>query len=321
MKSRFLLTVTIALAGCTAPEVVEVKSQLQVANSTASIIAKSKWIHGSANCETNMDPAQEVYQHDESTFIIRQNKCLNFEAPFIYVLAGEEQVLVLDTGALDEKVDYSFYQHLTQLLAEHGQQHKEILVVHSHGHGDHMRGDESMAGKPKVKLIDPTAESLQHFFGFNDWPQGSKIIDLGKREITVMPTPGHQEEAITLYDSKTKWLLTGDTLYPGYVYVKDWSAYKTSINKLANFANQNEVSAVLGTHIEMKAQSGSYYPIGSTYQPDEAHLALAKESLIELNSQLKQTKRPAELKFAQFIIKPMSQLQQAISDLGRWLLF
>jgi glyoxylase-like metal-dependent hydrolase (beta-lactamase superfamily II) len=65
--------------------------------------------------------------------------------------------------------------------------------------------------------------------------------------------PGHQEESIALCDAKTGWLLIGDTVYPGRVMVKDWSAYRSSIERLVEFAKAHRVSAVLGSHIEMSA--------------------------------------------------------------------
>ena len=60
------------------------------------------WNHGSADCSSNRDPPIEVFRFDASTYILRQNKCLNFEAPFVYVLIGERQVFVQDTGATDD---------------------------------------------------------------------------------------------------------------------------------------------------------------------------------------------------------------------------
>lgn len=44
------------------------------------------WIRGSADCATNRDPPIDVFEHDPDTYIVRQNKCMNFEASFIYVL-------------------------------------------------------------------------------------------------------------------------------------------------------------------------------------------------------------------------------------------
>lgn len=40
------------------------------------------WIHGSEDCSSNKDPAIEVFQFDAATYVLRQNKCVHFEAPF-----------------------------------------------------------------------------------------------------------------------------------------------------------------------------------------------------------------------------------------------
>jgi len=57
-----------------------------------------QWIHGSSDCATNDDPPLQVHAFDEDTYILRQNKCHNFEAPFLYLLFGTEKALLLDTG-------------------------------------------------------------------------------------------------------------------------------------------------------------------------------------------------------------------------------
>ncbi len=58
--------------------------------------------------------------------------------------------------------------------------------------------------------------------------------------------PGHQNQAITIYDPQTKWLLTGDSFYLRLIYIKDWDEYKPSINRLTEFSKSNKVSALLG---------------------------------------------------------------------------
>jgi hypothetical protein len=35
------------------------------------------WIHGSENCEENIDPPIQVVQYSSNTWILRQNKCTN----------------------------------------------------------------------------------------------------------------------------------------------------------------------------------------------------------------------------------------------------
>ncbi|EDY84934.1 hypothetical protein VDG1235_4568 [Verrucomicrobiia bacterium DG1235] len=118
---------------------------------------------------------------------------------------------------------------------------------------------------------------MREFFAFEQWPNGEAYFDLGDRNLTIIPTPGHQEDAISLYDSQTKWLLTGDTIYPGYVHVKNWSEYTKSIARLDEFVTTHEVSAVLGAHVETTTTPGEIYPIGTIYQPDEVPLLLASK--------------------------------------------
>jgi hypothetical protein len=46
----------------------------------------------------NADPSFQVHALDARTYILRQNKCHNFEAPFLYLLFGEHRALLLDPG-------------------------------------------------------------------------------------------------------------------------------------------------------------------------------------------------------------------------------
>ena len=174
-----------------------------------------------------------------------------------------------------------------------------------------------MDGK-NVEVVKTSASDVRSLFSFIDWPQGQKTIDLGGRKIVVIPTPGHQEEAISVYDHHTKWLMTGDTLYPGYIYVKNWQAYKDSIDRLTQFTKNNAVTAIMGAHIEKQKSPNSYFPIGSTYQPNEANLDLTVESLQLLNKELKHHNKPREIILDDFIIKPMSSLQKMLSNTARW---
>ena len=219
-------------------------------NHLTSSLHQKKWIHGAADCKSNTDPAIEVFRYDQSSYVLRQNKCASYEAPFIYVLFGDEKVLVLDTGATESAVDFPLYKTVQSLIEQQSRQggktERELLVLHSHSHSDHYTGDSQFEGKPNVTVVAPNSSGIDQFFAFRNWPNEQAYVDLGGRKITIIPTPGHQEEAISIYDPQTKWLLTGDTFYPGYIYVKDWSDYKKSIARLVSFSNHHEVSLVLG---------------------------------------------------------------------------
>lgn len=284
-----------------------------------SVLGGYRWIHGSRDCVVNLDPEIDVYAHDQTTFILRQNKCTTFEAPFIYVLVGRSNILVLDTGDIEDPSDFSLYETVRSVLGQGVIADKEILVIHSHSHGDHYRGDAHFVGKPKVTMVNPTGDDVRSFFDFKEWPNGQASVELGGRTLIVIPTPGHQEEAITLYDPQTKWLLTGDTLYPGYIYVKNWEEYKSSIMRLVLFSESNDVTAILGSHIEMTGEPGEYYPIGTTFQPEEAALDLAPDSLGKLSNLLQEPYEGKELIFDRFIVKPMNIFQRTLSNLARWI--
>ena len=319
MKSHIFILSLLLVCGCSAQTVTDTDENRQPLKAERkSIIDKPTWIHGSSDCDNNIDPVHDVYVHSEQTIIMRQNKCSTFEAPFIYVLVGEQKILVLDTGDVDDTIEPSLDKEIQTLLGIEQFTTKEILVVHSHGHSDHYQGDRSFEKYPNVTLIKPSAIEVHNFFGFSNWPQGQATIDLGGRLLTVIPTPGHHEEAITIYDHKTQWLLTGDTVYPGLIYVKDWQTYRESIARLTRFVINNEVKAIMGAHIEMMDRPGAYYAIGSTYQPHEAQLDLPVESLIILNERLQQTDSPTEVIFDDFIVRPMGLIQTTLSNIVRW---
>ena len=58
-----------------------------------------KWIHGSEPCTANTDVPFQVHAYNDDTYILRENKCINYQGPFIYLLFGQDKVFMQDTGA------------------------------------------------------------------------------------------------------------------------------------------------------------------------------------------------------------------------------
>jgi len=112
--------------------------------------------------------------------------------------------------------------------------------------------------------------------------------------------------------------LTGDTVYPGLIYVKDWEAYRESISRLARFARNHEVVAVLGAHIEMTDRAGEYYPIGTVYQPHEAPLPLSPKALQTLDTALAKADGKEAVQLDEFVIQPMNAMQRTLSNVARF---
>jgi hydroxyacylglutathione hydrolase len=91
-----------------------------------------------------------------------------------------------------------------------------------------------------------------------------------------------------LYDYRTGILLTGDSLYPGRLYVAapDFPAFAASAQRLVDFTRHHPVTHILGTHIEQTRTPYVDYPRGTRYQPDEHVLELSPSDLLALNQAL-----------------------------------
>src|SRR3954468_8309066 len=112
------------------------------------------WIHGSPSPRRLHDPALQIHHLTPETVLIRQSKDLTFEAPFILLLLGGRRALLLDTGAVDgtalrEAVDGLVADRLS---ARTPQTAYELVVAHTHGHGDHVAGDAAFAGRPDTTV-------------------------------------------------------------------------------------------------------------------------------------------------------------------------
>lgn len=272
-------------------------------------LARVAWLHGAANCAGQAEPAIQVVRYDARTWILRQNKCLNYEAPFLFLLVGKQKALLLDTGATPDSAAFPLYRTVRQLLrnwqTEHGGSALELVVAHTHNHGDHRAADAQFRGRAGVRVVGLEATAVQEFFGLKGWPAQSAAFELGRRRLQIIPIPGHEAASIAVYDPATRLLFTGDTVYPGRLYVKDWPAFQASIRRLVAFAARHPVAYVVGNHIEMSRTPGVDYPTGTTFQPEEHPLPLTVADLQRLNRDLQALgDRPARRVDDAFIIDP-----------------
>jgi glyoxylase-like metal-dependent hydrolase (beta-lactamase superfamily II) len=228
------------------------------------------WIHGSAS-----DPPLQVREIDPGTFILRQSKGVTFEAPFLFLFRGAARALLLDTGAVTDPAVCPVRETVDSLVGAD----RELVVAHTHGHGDHVAGDAQFAGRPRTTVVPRDLAAVQSFFGFTDWPAQIVRFDLGGRVLEITGSPGHHPAAITVHDPDTGFLLTGDTVLPGRLYVPDMAAFTASLDPMVSFCESRSVSQVLGCHIEMTRRPGKDYPIGCLYQPDEPPLPMTVERL------------------------------------------
>jgi glyoxylase-like metal-dependent hydrolase (beta-lactamase superfamily II) len=268
-----------------------------------------QWIAGAANCNQDNNPALQVHAYNKNLSILRQNKCLNFEAPFIYLIFGAQKAFLIDTGATASAATFPLRTTVENLLVEHygAAQRAQItlVVAHSHAHGDHRAADAQFNAQANTVVVGTSQAAVSTFFGITNFPDSIVDYDLGGRVLKVIPIPGHEPSSLAYYDAQTGILFTGDTVYPGRLYIQDWEVYRTSITRLRNFAEGKTITHVLGAHVEISKTPGQDYPAGSTFQPDEHVLQLKKDALTLLDSELKKIgPTPMRKVLDEFIISP-----------------
>ena len=268
----------------------------EVASTVAGPVQKPlrvQWIHGSKSSKHNTDPDLQTYWYDDDTVILRQNKAVDYEAPFMFLLFGRERATLLDTGATAAEQHFPIRAVVDELveswLHRHGQATDgyELLVLHTHSHADHVAGDAQFIDRPDTTLVAADRASAWGFYGLSDDVDATATIDLGGRVLEVLATPGHDDAAVTFYDGQTGILFTGDTVYRGRLYIVDWPAFTRSVDRLVDFCQSHPVVHVIGCHIEMTTVPGVDYPRLTTYQPDEPPLEMAVEHLRAVQTALR----------------------------------
>jgi glyoxylase-like metal-dependent hydrolase (beta-lactamase superfamily II) len=248
-------------------------------------VLPSTWRSAGPNCAGI--PAFEVHEYNPDLVILRQSGCSHFEKPFLYMLFGAEKVILWDTGAGKADVRIVVEKVIADRQTTRTSPGPELVVVHSHAHDDHTAGDSQFVSRPRTTLVAPGLDATRKYFGLERWPEQIVPYDLGGRTVDIIPIPGHDSSSIALYDRHTGILLTGDTVYPGRLYINDAEAFTRSIRRLLEVTRDKPLTHVLGNHIENRRTPYTDYPAGTVYQPDEHPLSLGRAHLLEIDDTLR----------------------------------
>ena len=239
------------------------------------------WNEGAKGCKASPQPPLEVHAYNPQTYILRENLCATFEAPFMYLLIGSTRALLIDTGDVADANQMPLAKTVMDLLPGDGAAKLPLLVVHTHRHLDHRVGDGQFMHLPNVQVVGFDVDSVRSYYKFADWPNGTAQINLGDRTVDVIPTPGHSETEVSFYDRNTGLFFSGDFLMPGRLLIDDANADLASAERVAAFVRERPISYVLGGHIELDA-NGETFPWESQYHPNEHVLQMTKEDLLAL---------------------------------------
>ncbi|MFT4852895.1 MAG: glyoxylase-like metal-dependent hydrolase (beta-lactamase superfamily II) [Candidatus Azotimanducaceae bacterium] len=193
------------------------------------------------------DDYYTVEQIAEGTWAIGEPRY--YQQNFNYLIVGTEQALLFDAGPGIRDI-LPVAQSLTDL---------PIVFLPSHFHYDHVGNGTHFTQRAVVDLpyLRDRAEGdrlrfteMEHLgpvegfpvptWQIDHWWAPGEAIDLGGREVTIIHTPGHSKESISLLDQRHNMILTGDYLYPGNLYafvpgssMQDYLQTADSLKKLA----------------------------------------------------------------------------------------
>jgi len=209
----------------------------------------------------------EVYEVAHAVFAIYEPR--QSEGTIGYLIVGSRRAVLFDTG-----MGIGDLKKLVSQLTK-----MPLVVLNSHTHNDHVgdnwqfsaiysmdtgfsRQSAKGSNSDAQKEIQPSELCGDLPTGFDPksyatrpWKiaryiHGGETIDLGGRWLQVIATPGHTPDAICLFDKANGLLFTGDTYYPGTIWLyrpeTDLAAYDGSVRRLVMLAPQ--VKIVLGAH-------------------------------------------------------------------------
>ena len=234
-----------------------------------------RWIHGSVCAATNTDPRIQVVSYNEDTYILRQNVCVHWEAPFTYLLFGNRGALLIDAGATQESAWYPLRATVDAVVrrwcALRNKADVPLTIVLTSGEDiAQNQGLVQFADRPNTTIAPGPLDQMKAFYGLGaSWPHGTGSIDLGDRILTVIPAPGAHKDGLAFYDPYNRFLFTGDLFYPGRIQIANDRDYAASLARLVEWNRTHPLKWVMGGHIEMMFVPGRAYPRFATNKPYE----------------------------------------------------
>lgn len=203
-------------------------------------------------CKGKSCPRAHCHQADEDFFVLRQCRCATPEAPFLFLVrcSAPSSWVLIDSGDVAEPTEL-----VSILDSVVGKSH--LKVVHTHPHTDHIGGDAWFASRPNTTVVANVvaiADSILPIF----------VISLGS---------GHSDDDYAFVIPRLNLLLSGDVIYPGYLYVRHWNGFIIEVERIAAAVKKYNIEWLIGCHIERDIQGG-YFECGEPNINPEVPLAL-----------------------------------------------
>ena len=146
-----------------------------------------KWIHGSKSAMDNDDPPVQVHAYNDHTFILRENKAINYEGAFMYLLFGNQTAILIDQGSTSSPDLFPLREVVDGIILEwekNNRQEVKLIVANSHLHGDHFAAWNQFVDRPNTLMVGLTHEEMMNFWGFKSYPRRKDHLRLGRTRIS-----------------------------------------------------------------------------------------------------------------------------------------
>jgi glyoxylase-like metal-dependent hydrolase (beta-lactamase superfamily II) len=213
-----------------------------------------------------------VYAIRPSVFAIYEP--YQIEEVISYLIVGSQKSLLIDTGLGIGNIE-KVVNELSSV---------PLTVINTHTHFDHMgdnwRFQQSLIGikgefskKNDCDLIIDAENAVKNgmireeylpegfdrtsyrikAFNITEYVSDGDIINLGdERKITVIFTPGHTPDSISLFDIQERLLFVGDTFYQGPIFLyrpeTNLDDYIKSLEKLISVLENNKIDLIVPSH-------------------------------------------------------------------------
>ncbi len=195
-----------------------------------------------------------------------------------YLICGSERALLFDTG--------SYFSDITPVVA--GLTDLPLMVMPSHMHYDHLGNVLAydtvvLADLPLLRacevdgVVTPSEtlflgrseDRIAPSFAVAEWLAIGSSINLGGAVLTVLHTPGHSPDSVSLWWAERDMLFAADFLYHGRLFAQTPGASLVEYDKAAQ-----EVRALITPHTRILGAHGNADSVEAAQAPelDRSHL-------------------------------------------------
>lgn len=181
----------------------------------------------------------EIFRIDDNTW--------RFEDGFVrfFLLVGGNKAALIDSG-----VNCPDALDLAKTLTD-----KPIMLINTHGDGDHTSGTSSFS-QIHIHPLDYTKCEVNTRYPGTELAEihDGDVIELGNRPLKIIHIPGHTSGSVAILDSNNRVLIAGDSVQKGHIYMfgqkREPDKFEASLDKLISI--NGEYDTIYASHDEFK---------------------------------------------------------------------